>query len=205
MFSFIKGEIVDISHDSLEVECMGIGYKVFASSQTLGSLQVGEGAKVFTHMVLRENDVYLVGFESRRDMNLFKLLTSVSGVGPKVALSILSIGPSDYVARSIATGDTAAISKASGVGKRTSERIIIDLKDRIAKLGEFDHIYDEGAGASKKPARKSAVDDTQKEAFDALIVLGYSKKEVDEVLGRMDTSGLDIQSMIKEALRSLSR
>lgn len=202
MIKFIKGTVESIEIDSFIIECNGIGYRIFSSSQSIASFSVGSQGKVYTQMIVRENDLFLVGFSTLNEQDMFKLLTGVSGVGPKVALSILSVGNYRELAMAILSGDVKTLSSASGVGKKTAERIIIDLRDKVEKFGYNDEnlTFSEGGIISNIP--KSGITPEGAQALEALLVLGYTKREADEMFAKIDTTGKTVEELIKEALSS---
>ena len=139
MYSYIKGNIEEINLDSLVIEANNIGYKVNASSNTIASVKLGEFCKIYTKLIVREDDMSLCGFASKEELNMFELLTSVSKIGPKVGLGILSFATPKQIGAYIVSEDVAKMSKAPGVGKKTAERIILELKDKVDKTNiEFE-------------------------------------------------------------------
>ncbi|MFR3072169.1 MAG: Holliday junction branch migration protein RuvA [Paeniclostridium sp.] len=133
MYSYIKGSIEEINLDSLVIEANNIGYKVNVSSNTLSDLKLGKEYKIYTKLIVREDDMSLCGFSTKEELNMFELLNSVSKIGPKVALGILSFATPKQIGAYIVSEDVAKMSKAPGVGKKTAERIILELKDKIDK------------------------------------------------------------------------
>ncbi len=197
MYEYIKGTVEYISEGYIVIENHGMGYKVNTSSFTIADLNGMDGeVTVYTQMIVREDDISLCGFSSRHELTLFRMLTSVSGIGTKVALAVLSsIGIYDLAAV-IASGDVNTLVKAPGVGKKTAQRVILELKDKIDK-----QLKPGALSASDINAPASlVVSSSQREALEALMALGYSGDEAEVVIARIDTSGKNTESIIKEAL-----
>lgn len=180
------------------IECAGVGYKLFISGNTLGKLadKLGEKVRVFTYMKVSEDAVDLYGFYDEDELEIFKLLISVSGVGAKSAISILSLLTPSRFASVVAAGDAKAISQAQGIGAKTAQRIILELKDKVAKqsFGEDDSIPETTGGD---------VHDNFADAVDTLIVLGYTRREAMAALKGIDAS-LGLEDVIKAALKKLA-
>lgn len=191
MYSYIKGSIEEIRLDSIVIENNDIGYKINASSNTIKDLQLGKMAKIYTKLIVREDDMSLCGFSTQEEMKMFELLTSVSKIGPKVALAILSFASPGQLGAYILSEDIAKLSKAPGVGKKTAERIILELKDKVDKTTvEFEPTL-----LSNAPIGIS-----QDEAVDALLALGYSAPEAKEAVERCKKDGLNTEDIIKKSL-----
>lgn len=203
MFSFIRGIVVDTDLEGVILENNGIGYRILSSLQSIQGLVIGEQAEMHTQMIVRENDIFLVGFNTASELKLFNLLTSVSGVGTKVGLAILSSEPYTAIATAIVWGDSATLQKANGVGKKTAERIVLELQDRMKKLG--------GAGAmhsgASVPAKghKSSAPSAVMEVEEALEVLGYNQREIMEALSMENWEGRSAEQILSACLRSLSK
>lgn len=191
MYSYIKGTIEEIRLDSIVIENNNIGYKVNVSSNTIKDLQIGKLAKIYTKLIVREDDMSLCGFSSNEEMKMFELLTSVSKIGPKVGLGILSFATPGQIGAYILSEDVAKLSKAPGVGKKTAERIVLELKDKVDKTSvEFEPTL-----LSKAPIGIS-----QDEAVDALLALGYSSAEAKEAVQKCKKDGLNTEDIIKKSL-----
>lgn len=188
MIAHVHGEVVEKTHDALIVDVGGIGYEVQVAAGDFETALLGEKIKLYTHDHLRENAHELFGFSHLSAKRLFEALISVSGVGPKMALAILSLGDAEATRSAIAAGDSAFVQRASGVGKRLAERIVVDLKDKVG-----------APGVSPVTGRPAAGDD----ALDALLALGYSLQQANEALAQTDPH-LDVQSRIKQALRLIN-
>lgn len=191
MYSYIKGTVGEIYIDSIVVENNGIGYKINVSSNTIMNLQVGEATKIYTKLIVREDDMSLCGFVSREELKMFELLTSVSKIGPKVALSILSFASPAQLGAYILSEDIGKLSKAPGVGKKTAERIVLELKDKVDK----NNIEFEPTLLSQKPTLIS-----QDESVDALVALGYTLSESKEAVQKCKKDGMNTEAIIKKAL-----
>ena len=201
MIYCLSGEVIiaDALTNTAVIDCAGVGYKVNATGSAISHLlSKGEGAKVrvFTYMAVREDAVQLYGFKTENELSTFKILISVSGVGPKAGLSILNTLSPEELAIAIAGGDTKSISRAPGIGKRTAERIILELKDKLAK--GLPDASDTTGGVSVTTAAKGNLAD----ARDALLVLGYTKAETDNALKGADKS-MSTEDIIRFALAKL--
>lgn len=185
------------------VECGGVGYKVNVTSNTLTKLPLAsekpQTVRLYTHMQVREDGIDLFGFYSTEELEAFKLLITVSGVGPKAAVSILSLMTPEKLSVAIASEDAKAIAKAPNVGPKTAARIILDLKDKIAKAFPV-------TGAVQQPVNEAPVASGGKlaDAQAALLVLGYGKPEIAKALGKVDTSA-SLEDIIRAALAVLMR
>lgn len=195
MLGFIKGIVEDIEEDKAVVDCNGIGYNVFMPGSMLSQISVGEKVKIYTYLSVREDAMYLFGFLQKQDLDIFKKLITVSGIGPKGGLSIMSVMSADEVRMAIIAGDDKAISKAPGVGAKTAMKVIVELKDKI-KL-------DDTAFMSKVTST-TAENGMENEAVMALVALGYSQQESVNAVKSVASSGCDdAAAIIKEALRRM--
>ena len=201
MFYYLSGTIAHIEPYLVVVDCGGVGYACKTTSYTLANLKKGEKGKVFTHLNVREDAMELYGFGTQEELNLFQQLISVTGVGPKAALSILSSSTPANLALSIITGDEKALTCAPGVGKKIAQRVILELKDKLAK-GQTINVAGEsygGTGVTIIPENKGS------EAAAALAVLGYSQAEVNVALKGIDMSELTLEQIIKQALKKMMK
>jgi len=202
MFYYLYGTLEINDAGICVIDCGGVGYKLTTSLITseLLSGKVGQKVKLFTYLAVREDGIELFGFESNEERECFNKLITVSGVGPKAAMSILSIMTPDNFALAVCTEDTKAISKASGIGGKTAARIILELKDKIA--------IDMGAVTTAKSAGRATVampvSGNLMEATEALMVLGYDKNSVAGALAGLDPKA-DVGELIRAALKKLSR
>jgi len=197
MFHHITGTVAGSEPNRAVIDCGGVGFLINTSTTSVKALPpVGAKATMYTYLSVREDALDLYGFVSEQELSCFRMLLAVSGVGPKVALSILSEMSNERLAMSIVTGDAKALTKASGVGSRLAQRIILELKDKLkgtAKDMDGAEYFDETGGG-----------DAASEAANALMVLGYSRREADMALSRVDR-GLPLEQMVKEALKQLMR
>lgn len=214
MFYYIKGKLALLERDGdrgiAVIDAGGVGYKFTVSGTTYDRmpphLSVSEmpEVKLYSYMSVREDGVELFGFSSTDELSAFKMLISVSGVGPKVALSVLSLLTPEQFALAVCSDDKKTISKASGVGAKTAARIVLELKDKLMKssLGSSDSItLDAGAtnGTVVPPQNRAKLSEAQ----DALTVLGYNRAQINNVLSTIDTSALSLEEIIKAALKKL--
>lgn len=201
MIAFVKGTIDDITMDNVVIDVGGVGYNVKVSSDTASRLPgIGEQAKLYTYTCVREDAFLLYGFLSRNDLEIFKKCITVNGIGPKGALSILSVMDADSLRFAILSGDSKAISKAPGIGARTAERLILELKDKI-KIDET-MISREIAGT----AGGSALADTpqKQEAVAALVSLGYGQAESLKAVNAIEgVEDMDAGAVLKAALKKM--
>ena len=201
MYAYIKGEIADISEDNLVLECNNIGYNIRIPLSVAQKLPgIGAFVKIYTYTSVREDAFQLFGFLSRDDLEIYKKLIAVNGIGPKGALSILSAMSADDLRLAIISGDAKAISKAPGVGNKSAERIILELKDKIAlKLS-----YEEDTDFI--PAGELSEGGTAKnEAIEALVSLGYTPTEAVKAVKQLEiTEEMDSGLILKQALKVIS-
>lgn len=205
MLHHLKGELTVCDAGFAVVDCGGVGYALTVSTGTAEKLSpmLGEEVFVFTHLQVREDGIELYGFGSREELSAFRLLITVSGVGPKAAMSILSTMTPDRFAYAVCTEDAKALSRAPGIGGKTAARIVLELKDKISKdqmSGDLASLKD----TSPVKAPVGASSGKLGEAQDALSVLGYSRAEIAEVLRGIDVSALSLEEIIKAALRRFS-
>ena len=197
MIGYIKGLFHPMPDGTVIVEnSSGIGFEIHVpAGSELYKTPEGSEVKVFTSMQVREDDISLYGFLDKEDLELFELLLTVSGIGAKGAMSIMSALPGSSLRKAIASGDSTAISKAQGVGKKTAERVIVDLKDKVGLFAESD----EGVIA----IINDVPGDVRSEAVQALISLGYSRNEASAIVSKIRGENLTVEDYIKLALKSL--
>lgn len=200
MYYYISGELALTEPQTAVIDAGGVGYKLTISGTTLGKLagKVGEKVKLFTHLSVKEDALNLYGFASKEELSAFRLLISVSGVGAKSAVSILSLMTPERFAAAVMTGDAKAISKASGIGAKTAARIILELKDKVSKELNTADALELGADDGEIFA------DSLSEASNALIVLGYSRSEAAYALKGANPES-DLETLIKIALGKLMK
>lgn len=199
MFYSLTGNIIYLDLNSVAVECSGVGFKCFTTMNTLRKIG-GNGDKVtlYTHLNVREDALDLFGFADTYELDFFKLLISVSGVGPKAALAILSELDPDKLALCIASGDSKAITKAQGVGPKLAQRVVLELKDKVKSIA-----HEDNGGYDLTAAEAATSSAAGSEAVSALMVLGYTQSEAATAVGKLDQS-LSVEEMIKQALKSLA-
>jgi len=200
MFYYLNGTVAHLGPYLAVIDCGGVGYACRTTNTTQAQLKTGEKGKLYTYLHVREDAMELYGFATQEELNLFELLLSVSGVGPKAALSILSASSPANLALSIITGDEKALTCAPGIGKKIAQRVILELKDKLAKgqtitAGES---YS-GTGVTVIPENKLS------EATAALAVLGYSQGEIGAALKGIDMEALTLEQIIKEALKKMMK
>ncbi|WP_300409672.1 Holliday junction branch migration protein RuvA [Lagierella sp.] len=192
MYAYIIGDVKAIYEDEIIVENSGIGYRIYTTASTIAELNTYETFKLYTEYIVREDGVFLYGFSSEEELNLFKELIKVSSIGPKVAISLLSTLNTNDIKYAIHTNDVELLTKAPGIGKKTAGRIILELKDKLAK--DY-HVPDSDSNLVDK-------DEDRVFAIEALINLGYLKNDVEKVLGQIDPS-LRLEDKIKMAMKNL--
>ena len=207
MFHYVKGKIALLRPSFAVIETGGVGFKLTVSDRTYNSLAAlnGGDAKLFTHLGVREDDLELFGFFEEQELNTFKLLTTVSGVGPKAAMAIISCFSPEKFALAVCTEDKKSIAKANGIGPKTAARIILELRDKMMAEGTLP-MPDEGNGVAAAPlATAASGNGNLAEAQEALLVLGYTRTEVLSVLHTIDTSAMGVEDIIRAALKKLMR
>ena len=202
MFYYLRGELSLLDTSFCVIDCAGVGYQLTVSLITAESLasKVGKEVRLFTTLAVREDGVELFGFGTTEEKAAYSMLTSVSGVGPKAAMAVLSIMTPDKLALAVATEDIKSISKAQNIGKKTAARIVLELKDKVAQDFALSSPSDTGISIDVPHAKSSNLS----EASEALMVLGYDKNTVLNALKSIDPS-LDPGTIIKMALKKLAR
>ena len=203
MYSYIKGELVEVSEDNIVVENNGIGFNIRIPASILDSLEgIGQIVKIYTYTYIREDAMQLYGFLTRDDLNVFKLLLGVSGIGPKGALAILSVMTPDDLRFAVLSDSDATIAKAPGIGKKTAQRLIIELKD---KLSLEDAFITKSANVAAKQSVKGFKNEVRSEAVQALVSLGYTQSEaVKAVNGFEITEDTTVEDLLKAALKQMA-
>jgi holliday junction DNA helicase RuvA len=188
MIGHLEGKLIYKSTKHTLVETGGVGYKIFLSAEALIKLPaIGQPVKFWTHLSVKETALELFGFYEQKELEMFELLISISGVGPKSAQTILGLAGPDTLTRAIGAGDTSYLTKVSGIGKKTAEKIILELKDKLITL-------EDGASGLVEEA----------EAIEALQSLGYNLREAREALKRVSPQATNTEDKIKAALKHLS-
>ena len=198
MFYYVNGTVAHLAPYLAVIDCGGVGYACRTTNNTLARLKKGEPARLYTYLNVREDAMELYGFFTEDERNCFQLLIGVSGVGPKAALSILSSSTPETLSMSIITGDEKALTVAPGIGKKIAQRVILELKDKLAKgqIAPGGESYG-GTGVTVIPENKSS------EAAAALAVLGYSTAEIGVALKGIDLDALSLEEIIKQALKKM--
>lgn len=201
MFYYISGTLAHKSMGFAVIDAGGVGYRMTVSQNTYDKLPLaGNAAKLYTYLAVREDGIELFGFFDETELSSFQMLITVSGVGPKAAMSILSLLTPEKFALAVCTEDTKAISKASGVGPKTAARIVLELKDKLIKEhgNDFSAVPEVATSAKGAPARGKLT-----EALDALMVLGYQRAEATAVLKTLPTEQMTLEEIIRQALKKL--
>ncbi len=195
----LKGTLTVSDVNFIVVECGGVGFKCFTTLNTVKTIgKVGDSVNVYTHLAVREDAMDLYAFATTAELDAFKLLISVSGVGPKAAVAVLSELTPDKLAICIASGDSKSITRAQGVGKKIAERIVLELKEKMGTIAVGD-----AASAVSSIAGVGEASNTS-EAVEALVALGYSQSDAAVVVGSMDKS-LSVDEMIRLGLKQLAK
>lgn len=202
MYYYLKGELEYREGNICVIDCGGVGYKLTVSMNTANAMlsKIGKQVKLYTHLAVREDGIELFGFGSCEERECFHKLIGVSGIGPKVALSILSTHTPDKLAFAIASEDVALIAKTPGIGKKTASRIILELKDKLTMETSEDTYSNQSISAPVLSSKNTNLS----EAMEALMVLGYDKATISGALKGIDPS-MDPAMIIKTALKKLSR
>lgn len=197
MYEYITGQVVNINRDSIVLDSHGIGYVFLVSSVTIAQAVLNETMKMYTRMIVREDEIYLCGFHNMDEVKLFDFLRTVSKIGPKVALGMLSFASPEDIVKYIQTDDVAALTKLPGIGRKTAERIVLELKDKIKKeFGEAKAKLHDRVDNIVQRGMRSTFD----EAVTALISLGYTNEESKSACERVYDDDYNTEMLIKKAL-----
>lgn len=197
MYAYIKGELEEKSNSFVVIDNNGIGYKIFMSNTAIGKLgELHSNIKVYTYYQVREDNISLYGFNTKEELRMFELLISVSGIGSKSAINVLSNVDASSFAVAVVSNDIKKISAIKGIGNKTAQRLVLELKDKLKTEQELTKIEEV----------KEAVQDEEIacDASDALQILGYNRKDVENALKKIDISSLSTEEIIKQALKYLS-
>lgn len=199
MFYYLDGTVAYLEANLAVIDCGGVGYACATTNHTLSHLKQGARAKLYTYLNVKEDAMDLFGFYTQNELNSFKMLIGVSGVGPKAALAILSASTPDQLALAIVTGDEKALTAAPGIGKKIAQRIILELKDKMAKqtAGGLDFSGGKGAPAAAVLSNKAS------DAAQALAVLGYSSQEINTALKGVDVEHLSLEEIVRQSLKKM--
>ncbi len=197
MFHHIEGIVSEIGPNLAVIDCAGVGFALNTTLHTLSALRVGEKSKLYVSEAVKEDAFDLYGFSTKSERRCFEMLTAVSGIGPKAALSILSANTPEGLALAVASGNEKALTVAPGIGKKIAQRVILELKDKIAKDSGF-------SGESfSAPAAAASDNSAVGDAVAALTVLGYGSNDIAQVLKTTDTNGMSTEQIIKTVLRRM--
>lgn len=196
MISYIIGEIKYIGEDSFVIENNNIGYLINSSFNTIKTLELNNEFKIFTKMNVREDDISLFGFSSKDELEVFELLTSVSTIGPKNAIAVLSTLNVDKIKLAIVNNDIDTLTKAKGIGKKTASRIILELVDKVKKMAINEDL-------TISDTKITGSNNEIEVAREALVNLGYQRNSIDKVLTSLKDSDLSLEKIIKEALKQM--
>lgn len=204
MLAYIKGTIESKADEYVVIDVGGLGYKIFMSGIAIQNLgEIGETVKVHTYYRVREDDISIFGFITQEELKMFELLLTVSGVGAKVALAILAnISVTDF-ALAVINGDVTKIVQVPGIGKKSAERIILELKDKLKKIQQQDKL----TGTTKDTKIEKAIEQNNniEEAISALLVLGYNKKEIEKAFEKIEKANATTEDLIRKGLSILGR
>ena len=196
MFYYVSGTVAEIGPNLAVIDCGGVGYACATTNYTISRLKKGERAKLFTYLHVREEIFELFGFSSQQELSSFKMLIGVSGVGPKAALAILSSTTPNNLALSIVTGDEKALTAAPGIGKKIAQRIILELKDKLAK-------EQQEIGMPTAPGIVAGEKSKAVEAAAALAVLGYTQQDIAVAMKGVDVENLPLEEIVRQSLKKM--
>ncbi len=201
MYSYIKGELVEIMDDIIVVEAGQIGYNIHIPASMIDNFTgTGQDVKIYTYLQVKEDDMQLYGFLTRDDLNIFKLLLGVNGIGPKGALAVLSVMTPDDLRFAVLGEDAKAIAKAPGIGTKTAQRVILELKDKLSLEDAF-----EAKTAHVAEANTNSLSSVKNEAVQALVALGYSSSEALKAINGVElTENITVEEVLKEALKQMA-
>lgn len=201
MYSYIKGVLAELEEDAIVVETGGIGYHIYTTGQTFSRLpSLGDEVKIYTYLYIREDAMLLYGFCSKDELRVFKLLLGVSGIGPKGALAILSVMTTDDLRFAVLGDDAKTIAKAPGVGVKTAQRLILELRDKLSIEDAFEEKLSQAEDTARNRAKGA-----KNEAVQALVALGYSSSEALKALGGIEiTEETDVEDLLKAALKNMA-
>ncbi|MCQ2979069.1 MAG: Holliday junction branch migration protein RuvA [Clostridia bacterium] len=197
MIGYLKGNIISIENSECIIDVNNIGFKVMMPSYELAELNEGETVAIFTHLNVREDALDLYGSKDKKVMELFKRLIDVSGIGPKTAMGILSKFDASDLVCAIINADSNLISTCPGIGKKTAERLVLELRDKLMKQG-----IEAGDNTKVREAKKAKEENNEvkQEAFDALVNLGYKKQDAKAVIDKSYEDGMSLEQLIKKCL-----
>lgn len=202
MIQYIRGELAALEEDRIIVDVGGIGYGIFMSVQSMSSLPpVGSEVRIYTYLNVKEDAMQLFGFLTRDDLSVFKLLIGVNGIGPKGGQAVLSVLSPDDLRFAVLSNDVKAISAAPGIGKKTAEKVILELKDKLSLEDALDHAV---SGQSDNHSVQNGGGKVQSEAVQALVALGYGSTEALKAVKQVEISeDTDVETVLKKALKNM--
>ena len=201
MFAFVRGTAVDMTENSVIVEAGGIGYEIYMTGTDLSQIHMGEEVKIHTYFNVREDAMQLYGFRSKDDLQMFKLLLGVNGVGPKAAVGVLTGITADELRFAILSDDVKTLSKAPGIGKKTAQKLILELKDKMKLEDAFELKL--AHEQEKAVAGLGEISDGRQEAVEALVALGYSSTDALRAVRKVtDVAPDDVEGLLKAALKN---
>lgn len=199
MFHYISGITAELLPNLAVIDCDGVGFEVNTSAYTVSQLKTGEKAKLYTYVYIREDCMDIYGFASKSEKHCFEMLIGISGVGPKAAVAILSSSSPENLVMNIVSGNDKALTAAPGIGKKTAQRIILELKDKLAKETSEISFGDMPVFNNSSVPGNTKVND----ASAALMVLGYSASEISAALKKIDVENLSLEEIIKASLKQM--
>ncbi len=200
MFYYLDGVVAEILPGLAVIDCGGVGYACMTTNNTLAALKKGQRGRLYTFLNVAENAFGLYGFASQKELGSFKMLIGVSGVGPKAALAILSSTTPESLAMAVVTEDAKTLTAAPGIGKKIAQRIILELKDKLARESAATGLDFSGGGAA---AAAPAFSNKATDAAQALAVLGYTSAEVAQALKGVDVESLPLEEIIRQGLKKM--
>jgi len=192
MISYLQGKILNKSQNYVIIKVGDIGYQVFVNSLMFADLEIGQEVEIYTHQYVREDALDLYGFKSMAELEMFESLISISGIGPKSALGVLAIASVENIKESIARGDSALLTKVSGIGRKTAERVVLELREKISQTTD-----------DRRQTTESGM--VSGDEIDALMALGYSMTQARDALRAVDAKIKDSGERIKEALKKMGK
>jgi len=196
MFNYIEGTVADIDQNLAVIDCGGVGFSLNTTMNTLSQITVGKKAKLYVFDYVKEDCFELYGFSTKSEKRCFEMLLTVSGVGPKAAISILSAATPETLALAVMSGDEKALTSAQGVGKKIAQRVILELKDKMAKQADMPQFTPPAASVGTDGSALS-------DAVAALTVLGYGSAEINAALKNTDAAGMTAEDIIKAVLKQM--
>ncbi|NCB92157.1 MAG: Holliday junction branch migration protein RuvA [Clostridia bacterium] len=202
MIGYIKGILEEADEQCIIVDNQGMGYRIFVPGSTFsGALPIGQEIKIYTYLYVKEDAMQLYGFLTKDDLNVFKLLIGVNGIGPKAGLGVLSALSADDLRFAVLADDAAAIAKAPGIGKKTAQKVILELKDKLNLEDAFEQKLENQSSADQMPGANG---DAVSEAVQALVALGYPNADSLRAVKRVeDASNMDVEELLKAALKKM--